>query len=168
MIVACIGLFHFIHSPLLIFYPFWINNWTYDIYYINYFFIIIFAYTFINGECPISYISKLLINRNYIAGTNINYSPEMKYIFSSNTNISRYFQITTSLYIISLSFVIYRANIPIYAIIIPCSEILVYSLYIHNILHKTKYFKRIQEITKYNLFLVICWLFIVALRQKSS
>jgi hypothetical protein len=64
MILEILGIIHIIHCPLLIIYPFIIINQKIDIYYLTYFFFICFSYTFINGECPISYVSKI-IKKNY-------------------------------------------------------------------------------------------------------
>jgi hypothetical protein len=67
MILEILGLIHIIHCPLLIIYPYTIINQKLDIYYLTYFFFICFSYTFINGECPISYVSRIIKNKNYIA-----------------------------------------------------------------------------------------------------
>jgi hypothetical protein len=111
MIVTIIGVIHFIHSPLLILFPFVIKNFILDIFYVIYFFIIMFLYTFIDGECPISYMCKLINDKNYIAGTNITYYPEMDCIIPNKTYINYYFGIMTFMYILTLFFVIFRTNI---------------------------------------------------------
>lgn len=156
MIIVALGIFHLIHCPLLIVYPFLFYSYTSDVLYITYFFFIMFLYTFINGECPISYLSKLIINKNYIAGDKITYYPEMKYIAINEKYTDSYFAITTTFYILILWFVISRTNIPIYFLIPSFFVLCVYFLYIrNNILKKTKYFLLIQEITKYILLLTI-------------
>jgi hypothetical protein len=63
MIITIIGLLHLIHTPLLVLFPFIVNNFTTDIFYIIYFFSIMFFYTFIDGECPISYICKVMMDK---------------------------------------------------------------------------------------------------------
>jgi len=75
MIIAVIGLFHIIHSPLLVLFPFIVKKYTTDIFYIIYFFTILFLYTFIDGECPVSYVCKVMMDKKYIAGTNVAYYP---------------------------------------------------------------------------------------------
>lgn len=77
MIIAIVGLFHLIHSPLLVLFPFILNNFTSDVLYVIYFFSIMFLYTFIDGECPISYMCKIAIDKKYVAGSNISHYPEM-------------------------------------------------------------------------------------------
>jgi hypothetical protein len=156
MIIVALGIFHLIHCPILIVYPFLFYSYTSDVLYITYFFFIMFLYTFINGECPISYLSKLIINRNYIAGDNITYYPEMKYIAINNNYTDCYFAITTTFYILTLWFVITRTIIPIYFLIPSFFVLCVYFLFIrNNILKKTKYFSLMQKITKYILILTI-------------
>ena len=156
MIILSLGIFHLIHCPIMIIYPFLFYSYTSDVLYITYFFFIMFLYTFINGECPISYLSKLIINRNYIAGDNITYYPEMKYIAINDNYTDCYFAITTTFYILTLWFVIIRANIPIYFLIPSFFVLCVYFLCIrNNILKKTRYFSLIQEITKYITLLTI-------------
>jgi hypothetical protein len=63
MIFEILGIIHIIHCPLLFIYPFIIINQKTDIYYTIYFFFICFSYTFINGECPITYVSKIIKNK---------------------------------------------------------------------------------------------------------
>lgn len=138
------GFVHLIHAPLLILFPFMVNNFITDILYIIYFLFVMFLYTFINGECPISYMYKLSIDENYIAG-NISY-PEMDFIFNEK-NTEYYFGITTTLYIASLLLVIFRTKTFFYLIFTNIT-ILVYLFFIHNNI----YFEIVQEITKYVLF----------------
>jgi len=95
--IAIIGLIHLFHSPLLVIFPFIFQTFTTDILYINYFFFIMFLYTFINGECPISYVCKLIMDKKYIAGSHITYYPEMECLLSKRS-IVYYFGTTTLLY----------------------------------------------------------------------
>ena len=162
MIITIIGLFHLIHSPVLILLPFYIKNSLFDMIYINYFFLIMISYTFLNGECPISYTSKLMLNNNYIAGENICYYPEMLTVLPNNKCISYYFGAMTGLYMFSLFYVIYRSNILLCIyLLIPFFTLLIYFLFIHNILlnKRSSYFIIFQKITKY----VLCFsvLFII-------
>lgn len=144
------GFVHLIHAPILILFPFMVNNFITDILYIIYFLFIMFLYTFINGECPISYMYKLSIDKNYIAG-NISY-PEMYFIFNEK-NTEYYFGITTTFYIASLSLVVFRTK-TFYCIIFTNIVILVYLFFIHNNI----YFEIVQEITKYVTFFTMFYL----------
>lgn len=150
MIITIIGLFHLIHSPLLVIFPFVFNNFTSDILYINYFFFIMFLYTFVNGECPISYVCKLMIDNKYIAGSNITYYPEMERLLSQR-NIVYYFGTTTLSYMVTLLIVIFRTNTLHYAAF-TLFILLNYYYFIHN--QGNLYI--VQEITKYTLMLTIC------------
>ena len=95
MLQKVLGVFHLLHAPILTFIPFYVNNQLADIIYINYFFLIMFSYTFINGECPISYISKKIIDRDYFAGKDIEYYPEMRMFFNTDKDIQDYFTTTS-------------------------------------------------------------------------
>ena len=157
MIILLLGLFHLFHCPMLIFIPFWINDsYRVDIIYILYFFLIMFIYTFLNGECPISYISKKILEPHYIAGTDITSYIEMKYIISNDMIIQYYFGLTTILYLLTLGFVIYRANIMCFILSIPFFIIGIYFLLIRKIINTTKKrFLLFQEITKYVILLTM-------------
>lgn len=159
MIINIIGLFHLIHSPLLILYPFIVQNFTTDIFYIIYFFLIMLIYTFIGGECPISYVCKLMMDNKYIAGSKITYYPEMENILPNKLIIEYYFGTMTILYLLSLCYVIFRTNTFCYLFIIVFAVLLNYFLLVRNYFPiQKKYFYLYQEITKYILILTICFL----------
>lgn len=145
-----LGLLHLIHSPLLILFPFVIVTFETDIFFIVYFLTIMFSYTFINGECPISYIYKLSIDKNYIAGSNINYYPEMEYLL--HNKIEYYFGIMTFLYILTLFIVIFRTETFFHSIF----TMIILANYFLFIRKRLKYFEIVQEITKYVLLFTIC------------
>jgi hypothetical protein len=148
-----IGIFHLMHSPFLILFPFIVN--TFDLFYIIYFFSIMLSYTFLNGECPISYTCKRMMDTQYMAGTNVKYYPEMEYLLNKKT-IDYYFGITTFLYIISLVFVLYRSNMFSYMIVF---VLLFYYVLLVNYSIKTQmHFRVVQEITKYTLGLTLLFL----------
>lgn len=148
-----LGIIHLLHCPCLILLPFWINNHIFDIIYIEYFFSIMFLYTFINGECPISYIYKKRKDPMYIAGNRITYYPEMLHIacFSKQNQIQLYFKITTIFYLGTLIHVIHRNNIPITMFTIPTSSLLVY----FSLNHHHPLFYIIQNVNKTILFFFI-------------
>lgn len=145
-----LGLLHLIHSPLLILFPFVIVTFETDIFFIVYFLTIMFSYTFINGECPISYIYKLSIDKNYIAGSNINYYPEMEYLL--HNKIEYYFGTMTFLYVLTLFIVIFRTETFFHSIF----TMIILANYFLFIRKKLKYFEIVQEITKYVLLFTIC------------
>jgi hypothetical protein len=169
MTIKIIGLLHTIHSPLLVLFPFIVENFTTDIFYIIYFFSIMFFYTFINGECPISYLCKVMLDTKYIAGSNISYYPEMEYVLSNKKFIEYYFGTMTVLYMLMLFFVIFRSNTFNYFFIIVFAILLNYFLLLHlnnnnninNSQIQKKYFLLFQEITKCTLFFTICLLLFI-------
>ena len=159
MIITIIGLFHILHSPLLVLFPFIVKNFTTDIFYIIYFFSIMFFYTFIDGECPISYVCKVMMDKKYIAGSNVSYYPEMEYVIPNKQIIEYYFGTMTILYMLTLFFVIFRTNTFYYLFIIVFAILLNYFLLVRNYFPiQKKYFHLFQEITKCILFFTICFL----------
>jgi len=176
MILEILGLIHIIHCPLLIIYPYTIINQKLDIYYLTYFFFICFSYTFINGECPISYVSRIIKNKNYIAGSSIcendNNKCENKRNFPEMESvlpvflypyIDFYFVITTKIYLFSLSVVVYRNDL-FNVVYFPFSVLIIYFFFICLFIYKKlayrffKYFKIYQQFTKVILLLTIYFL----------
>lgn len=170
MIITIIGLFHLIHAPLLVLFPFIVKNFTTDVFYIIYFFSIMFFYTFLDGECPISYICKVMMDKKYIAGTDVAYYPEMERLLPNKKIIDYYFGTMTILYIATLVFVIFRINIFSYVFIFVFTLLLNYFLFVRNYfsIKKQFYFPLLQEITKYTLFLTICFLLNLSHLKSSS
>jgi len=149
------GILHLIHSPLLVIFPFMIQTYSTDILYIIYFFVIMFLYTFLDGECPISYICKVRLDKKYIAGSNITYYPEMESILPSKM-IDYYFGTTTILYLISLFFVMFRTNTFSYVFVFIFLLLLIYFLIVRKF--SIKRHLLFQEIVKCILFFTICFL----------
>jgi len=88
------------------------------------------SYTYLRGECPISYIAKILDDPSYNAGDDILHYPEMYSIFTpSQTKI--YFSITTIIYIWCLAVAAYRGKILTitFILFLQCS---IYYLNIHD------------------------------------
>lgn len=145
-----LGIIHLLHCPCLILLPFLHNNHLFDILYIEYFLGIMFSYTFINGECPISYIYKKQKDPNYIPGSRITDYPEMNNLLHFSPSI--YFGTTTILYLGTLIYVIHRNNIPFSLFIIPTNSLLFYFYIIYRYrVHPL--FSVIQNFNKIILFL---------------
>jgi hypothetical protein len=178
MILEILGVIHIIHSPLLFIYPLIIINQKIDIYYLTYFFFICFSYTFINGECPISYVSKIIKknnclkekcdevceNDNYVCKNERNF-PEMASILPIclYPYIYYYFIVNTKIYLFSLYIVIYRNNL--YNVVyFPFSVLSIYFLFVYFFINNRltnnllKYFKIYQQFTKVILLLTIYFL----------
>ena len=162
MILEILGIIHILHFPLLIVYPFIIINQIHDIYYITYFFFICFSYTFINGECPISFVSKI-IKRNFpknICENERNF-PEMASILPTHLYpyIYYYFVITTKIYLFSLFLVIYRNKL-YHIVFFPFCTLFIYFLFITKIItiRFLKFFILVQQFTKFTLLFTIYFL----------
>jgi hypothetical protein len=114
-----------------------------------------FAYTFINGKCPISYWTKKIMDKDYFAGTNIEYYPEMRIFFNTDKDIQDYFTTTNIAYLFVITYVINRTNIPVYIFILPSITFSYYFLFVkvYNTEKETRHFIIFQEVTKYVTFL---------------
>ena len=141
-LIHFIGIIHFIHAPLLVFV--FVFDHVNKVVYMNYFFGIMFLYTWLNGECPISYMCKKMIDSNYSAGQNITYYPEMAFI--PEPYIHFYFGITTTIYLLSLANVVYHTT----NYILLCLMLFVYFLFTRN--QECWAFFYFQEFTKWILF----------------
>jgi cytochrome c oxidase assembly factor CtaG len=67
------------------------------------------SYTFTNGECPITYVTKLCIHPD-IAGDTIHDFPEMKY-YLTPYNSTLYFKYNTIIYLTVLFHVARRSHV---------------------------------------------------------
>jgi hypothetical protein len=152
--IKIIGIFHFIHSPILILFPYFVDRPDLDVIYINYFLLIIFSYTFTNGECPITYATKMILDKNYIDGDSLEYYPEMLAICPIESYIRYYVTTMTCLYIGSLLYVIARSTVP--PLILPFSMVCIYFISIRSKqLIEKNVFYTIQIITRFGLFFII-------------
>jgi len=167
MLIESIGLFHLFHSPILITLPtLFTELWFYNAY-LQYFFIVMFSYTFINGECPISYAAKRILDKNYIAGQCISYYPEMISILRSDEHINAYFGCTTTIYIITLLHVAFQSNVPILYLMPAFASTLLYFLFVREIyFKKDRYYPVVQQITRNVLFVTICYVSTVSSISK--
>ena len=103
-----LGWIHLIHCPLLIVYPY--VSISYDILYLVYFLGMVLSYAVLKNECLISYCAKKQVDPSYVAGSKMDWYPEM-YIFTKNDKwIKIYFTITTCIYLYSLYIVVLRLH----------------------------------------------------------
>jgi hypothetical protein len=118
-----LGIFHTIHGPLLILFPFVYEKYIFDLLYLNYFFILMFSYTILNQEYPISFLAKYIENPNFIPGTRLNYFPEMAGIYSQPTQL---FMSISIGYAFSVLYVIHRLHVPYQLLLFPATSIIFY------------------------------------------
>ena len=152
ILLKVLGWFHLIHSPLLILFPFVIESFTTDVLYIVYFFTIMLLYTFVNGECPLSYVCKTILDGKYVAGSKIAYYPEMECVLPNQKTIDYYFGTMTGGYIAVLVFVMFRTGTLSYFVVFVFG---VLSYYVFLVRHRQNHFWIVQEVTKYLLCLTL-------------
>ncbi len=146
-----LGIFHTIHGPILVLFPFVYEKYVFDLLYLNYFFIIILSYILLNRECAISFLAKYIENPDYIPGTRLNYFPEMAEICSQPI----YFFMTTSVgYCFSVLHVIHRLQVPYELTLIQLSSIIFYLGFPENTRNRGD-FLVYQEILKHIMMVSI-------------
>ena len=107
-----IGIFHMCHSFALMIYPY---IYDYDVEYVNYYVWILLSYTYLNAECPISYLYKKMRDPSYIAGTTLTSFDDM-YTIASKEYVNLYVFIMTCLSMGSLFMVLARLKTPFISI----------------------------------------------------
>ena len=107
-----IGIFHMCHLLLLTIYPY---LYDYDAEYVNYYVWILLSYTYLNAECPISYLYKKIRDPSYIAGTTLTSFDDM-YAIAPKEYVNLYVFIMTCLSMGSLFMVLIRMKIPFISI----------------------------------------------------
>ena len=147
-----------LHSPIITIYPFIITSTCYDIYYINYFFLIMMSYTFLNGECPISFVCKKMITPKYEAGENINDYVELYQVFPNKYYVNNYIQMMTCSYLSSLLYVIYFTNVK-HVLFLELFLSYVYFLFTRKAFnyHIQTHFANVQQLYKISLFITIIY-----------
>jgi hypothetical protein len=106
--IKIIGIFHICHSFLLTIYPY---VYDYDIEYVNYYVWILLSYTYLNAECPISYLYKKIKDPTYIAGTTLTSFDDM-YAIVPKEYVNLYVFIMTCLSMSTLFMVLIRMKTP--------------------------------------------------------
>jgi len=107
-----IGIFHICHSFLLTIYPY---VYDYDVEYVNYYMWILLSYTYLNAECPISYVYKKIKDPLYIAGTTLTSFDDM-YAIAPKEYVDIYVFIMSCLSTSSLFMVLIRLKTPFISI----------------------------------------------------
>jgi hypothetical protein len=84
-LLTTVQIIHSLHDLINIFYIYYFPKKTkYDIYMLGYILFLKVLRHFLKGECLISYIEKIIINKNYKLGHDITYHPYLKYYNSYN------------------------------------------------------------------------------------
>lgn len=162
-IMQVVGAIHLLHYPALIgSFVLFSSDSLFCHLYLFYFYGIMLSYTFTNGECPLSYISRLIY---YQKLGDICYDssfmsmmtryPEMVLFFPDDVSASRYFQGMTTMYIGSIGSVMVYGDVPLCFIIIPTAIISHYYLWVEYGKHWSILFELIQEDTRWALITVL-------------
>ena len=101
-----LGIIHAIHCPALIVYPYITNR--YDAVYLFYFWGMIASYHVLNNECAMSYYAKKQLDSSYVAGSRLNWYPEMHIFTTNDRHLKMYFTAVSIWYLSSLYKVIVR------------------------------------------------------------
>jgi hypothetical protein len=121
--------------------------------------LVLLSWTFLNGECPITYISKLYSDPDYQAGNDNTDIEDILFIFGGNELLQNIFIKSALLAIaVSLFILLKRNNCPIYVYGLTPAVFLAYIFsfrYFTDIVHNI-YFHRFQECIKVFLVFVIC------------
>ena len=126
-----------------------------DYIYLVLMFIILFHWTFLNGECFMTYYFKKLKDPNYIAGQDL-HKDELKIVFIGYEELVQLFVIINNIFsMISVYIVCQRIHIPIYLsiIFITLFEVYFYSLYFFKDHYKNDNYQLFQETMKYVLII---------------
>jgi hypothetical protein len=159
-VMCAIGLFHISHSFILTIYPFLVENLISDILYINYYQTIMVTYTYLNGECPISFFCKNICIDGYKAGDDVTNYLDIYIVIPNKTYANTYIVIMTTGSLFSLFNVIYRfENMDITNVfVIDFIFLLFYFAMVHKLVSQKIYdiyFAYVQEICKIILVLSI-------------
>jgi hypothetical protein len=125
-----IGIYHICHSFFLSIYPFICQD---DIAFVNYYTMILLSYTYLNGECPVTYLYKRLRNPEYIAGTTLTSFDDV-YQIAPREYVHTYACITTGCSLYNLFTILRQLETPIITIILN-GIIILYYIYLSRCQH---------------------------------
>ena len=128
LISKIITIFHIMLTYFISFYPFIIQNKSYDYLYILYFLILNFTWFIFESECFISYYVKKLENNKYNMG-DYHGVHDIEILIKNKKLINIHYNIVGLLYQISPLYIIYRSNFGnLFYMIIIYLNIVIYSL----------------------------------------
>lgn len=153
MLENAIRFLHWICIFLMSTYAFIFKKNRFDYFYISIFYLMFLNWTFLNGECIITYASKYIVDPHYVPGKNV-HDDDFKKLFGNNVTTHLIAKIIKDgLLYISFCLVCIRNHISEFIYIPFIFLFAVYSLVIANTEHpyKNKNFLLYQEIMKYIL-----------------
>lgn len=151
-----IPIIHFITIIFFSGYAFIFKKNKFDFIYLLVNYLVLLHWTFLNGECIMSYYFKKQKDTNYIAGKEL-HNNEFKILFKDNVNIIKLMTIVCNiLLVISLFITFMRNNIPSYISItfLFIFEIYFYALYFFTSHYKNEKFFIFQNVIKFLTILI--------------
>jgi hypothetical protein len=153
---------HCILATILSGYAFIFKKNNFDFFYLFWSYFILLHWTFLNGECAISYYFKKQKDKNYVAGKDL-HNDEFKILLKEYVNIIKIFFIVINiLLVISVYITFKRNNIPSYISIsfLSIYEIYFYGLYFFSNHYKNENFFIFQNVIRFLIILNIIFTFI--------
>ncbi len=154
-----IGSLHVLMMLFNSFYGFVFKKSWFDYVYLCAYYLVILHWTFLNGECLITYVYKKMKNKNYMAGDNLNENEIKPLLNLSNRNYSNVVKIHLILAAISIYIVSSRNKIPLVLFISLLALTLSHGI---ALAYFKKNYRTIKEYIKYALIalgIVSLWLF---------
>jgi len=152
----CVPILHLIIIATLSCYALIFKKNNFDFIYLFFAYLVLLQWTFLNGECTITYYFKKQKDKNYIAGKDL-HDDEFKFLFKDHENIIKLIIIVFNiLFAISLFITFNRNNIPSYISItfISIFEIYFYGLYCFTNHYKNEYFFIFQNVIRGLIILI--------------
>ena len=150
-----VGTLHILPSIILGFYVLFFQTKSYyDKYYLAYWFLVVYLWTLLNGECIITYYDKLKNDPHYFPGKDVLHNSDVYFLPFSKKFINTY--ILSGLYILMLInlFIIMKRNRfsnTLTIILILLFIIYKVALYTHDEHYKNESFLKIQQFTTFAL-----------------
>ena len=149
-----------VHVSMMLFmgvYAFVFKKSWFDYVYLAYTYLVLLHWTFLNGECIITYFFKKLENKHYIAGSDV-HRDEIKVTFKGNETLIQLLIIIHNLLLMVNIYLVSKRNNISYTIYLPfilLFEVYFYGLYLFP---KNPSFHLFQESVKYLLLLGLVYL----------
>ena len=114
LMIEIIAVFHILLMLLNSFYAFLFKKSWVDYLYLLLVYLIVLHWTFLNGECIITYVFKKLENKHYIAGSHVTDSEVKRFLNVSDTNMNNLMTLHVLLVQVNIILVVLRNKIPIH------------------------------------------------------
>jgi len=148
MLLHLIAWFHILIVIFISFYAFLFKKNRYDYVYLAFVYVMVLHWTFLNGECWISYLYKKLKYKNYMSGDDPTHT-ELRDLFNMKPRTGSILGISIFLFVIINVWKITKRNrIPIYLMIM-------FDILLFVMVQSVRVFKHKRTNKNYHLFLEI-------------